>query len=110
MTVPYSATQPESGQIGALPGSVVLDFGTNWCGHCQASQPVVDQALSVWDSVRHIKVEDGPGRLLGRTYGVKLWPTLVFLRDGKEVARLVRPLAGAAIRDVLATMTNRDRP
>jgi thioredoxin 1 len=37
--------------------------------------------------VRHVKVEDGSGRRLGRSFGVKLWPTLVFLRDGREVAR-----------------------
>ena len=39
----------------------------------------------------HVKVEDGPGRRLGRSFGIKLWPTLVFLKDGVEVARLVRP-------------------
>lgn len=41
--------------------------------------------------VRHLKIEDGPGRPLGRSFGIKLWPTLVFLRDGTEVARVVRP-------------------
>ena len=41
--------------------------------------------------VPHVKVEDGPGRRLGRSFGVKLWPTLVFLRDGVEVEKLVRP-------------------
>jgi thioredoxin 1 len=51
--------------------------------------------------VRHIRVEDGRGRPLGRSFRVKLWPTLVFLKDGKEVARLVRP-SGAAIEDALA--------
>jgi len=37
------------------------------------------------------KVEDGRGRPLGRSFGIKLWPTLVFLRDGQERARVVRP-------------------
>ncbi|MNT09602.1 hypothetical protein D3C72_1443910 [compost metagenome] len=45
----------------------------------------------------HIRVEDGPGRVLGRSFKVKLWPTLVFLKDGQEVARLVRPLDSAEI-------------
>jgi thioredoxin 1 len=47
--------------------------------------------------VRHVKVEDGSGRRLGRSFGVKLWPTLVFLRDGTERARAVRPRDLAAI-------------
>ena len=41
--------------------------------------------------IDHLRVEDGPGRRLGRTYRVKLWPTLVLLRDGCEIARVVRP-------------------
>jgi len=52
--------------------------------------------------VRHIKIADASGRRLGRSFGVKLWPTLVFLRDGKESARLVRPAAAGAIRKALA--------
>ena len=31
------------------------------------------------------------GKPLGRSFQVKLWPTLIFLKDGKEVARAVRP-------------------
>jgi thioredoxin 1 len=51
--------------------------------------------------VKHLKVEDGPGRRLGRSFRVKLWPTLVFMRDGIEVARLVRPRDAAAIAEAL---------
>ena len=102
MTVQYNATQPDPAQINMAPGPALLDFGTNWCGHCRATQPLVDQALTTHQAVRHIKVEDGPGRALGRAYGVTLWPTLVFLRDGRELARLVRPLDGAAIAQALA--------
>jgi thioredoxin 1 len=43
------------------------------------------------------KVEDGPGRPLGRSFKVKLWPTLIFLRDGAEVARVVRPTEVRAV-------------
>jgi thioredoxin 1 len=50
--------------------------------------------LKEFGDARHIKVEDGPGRPLGRSFRVKLWPTLVFLRDGKVVQQLARP--GAA--------------
>lgn len=52
--------------------------------------------------MRHLKVEDGSGRPLGRSFRVKLWPTLVFLRDGQEVSRLVRPQQAGPIRDALA--------
>lgn len=101
MTQAYSVDQPARADIDALTGSTLLQFGTNWCGHCQAAQPSVVQALADHPDVRHIKVEDGPGRVLGRSFSVKLWPTLVFLQDGREVGRLVRPVASAPIRDML---------
>jgi thioredoxin 1 len=47
--------------------------------------------LQEYSGVRHIKVEDGKGKPLGRSFQVKLWPTLVFLRDGKVVEQMARP-------------------
>jgi thioredoxin 1 len=102
MTTPYDTVQPERTAIDALPGTVALEFGTDWCGHCQAATPHIGAALAGQPAVRHIKVEDGPGRPLGRSFRVKLWPTLVVLQGGKEVARVVRPLDVAEVREALA--------
>ncbi|MGJ7581891.1 thioredoxin family protein [Variovorax sp. RHLX14] len=102
MTNPYTPESQTRADIDALRGLAVLDFGTNWCGHCQAARPLVDQALAGRGDVAHIKVEDGSGRPLGRTYRVKLWPTLVFLRDGVEVSRLVRPTDSATVSEALS--------
>lgn len=98
----YTETQPERREIDALRGPVVVDFGTNWCGFCLAAQPLVDAAFAQHPGVQHLKVEDGPGRPLGRSFRVKLWPTLVFLRDGQEVGRLVRPQSEADVEQALA--------
>lgn len=87
----YDTAQPERSAIDALPGVVALDFGTNWCGYCQAAEQYIEEALAPYPQVKHIKVEDGPGRPLGRSFRVKLWPTVVVLKDGQEVARVVRP-------------------
>lgn len=92
---------PQREEVDALPGPTVVEFGTPWCGHCQRAQPLIAQALNAHAAVRHLKIEDGPGQRLGRSYAVKLWPTLVFLKDGKEVARLVRPQDAQAIADAL---------
>jgi thioredoxin 1 len=80
----------------------VLEFGTSWCGWCRRAQPHIRSALAGHQRVRHIKVEDGSGQPLGRHYGVKLWPTLVFLCDGVEVARAVRPDTAEPISRALA--------
>jgi thioredoxin 1 len=91
MLTTYSAEQPDRTQVDALRGPAVVEFGTNWCGHCQAAQPLLAQVFNDYPHVHHTKVEDGSGRPLGRSFRVKLWPTLIFLRDGQEVLRLVRP-------------------
>ena len=83
--------EPLRADIDALEGATLLEFGAPWCEHCNAAQPLIASAFANHPGVRHIRVEDGRGRPLGRSFGVKLWPTLVFLRDGKEVSRLVRP-------------------
>lgn len=94
--------EPRRSEVDALPGPVLLEFGTNWCGHCRRAQPLIAEALAHHPGVRHIKVSDASGKPLGRSFGVKLWPTLVFLRDGIETARLVRPGDAGAIRRALA--------
>lgn len=83
--------EPTRAEVDALPGATVLEFGTSWCGWCRGAQASIAEALADQPGIRHLQVEDGPGRPLGRSFGVKLWPTLVFLRDGQEVGRVVRP-------------------
>lgn len=106
--MPYAATHlqtpPERAEVDQLTGATVLEFGTPWCGHCQRAQMLIEQALQDRPQVQHIKVEDGPGRPLGRSYRVKLWPTLVFLRDGQEMARVVRPQTAQELQDALAPL------
>ena len=92
---------PSRADVDALRGLTLLEFGTDWCGHCRAAQPAVAEALAVATGWHHLKVEDGPGRALGRSFRVKLWPTLVLLRDGQELARLVRPTQASDIRQAL---------
>ncbi|MDD2663194.1 MAG: thioredoxin family protein [Dechloromonas sp.] len=100
----YAVDAPERAEIDALPGPLLLEFGTGWCGHCRAAQPLIEAALRDLPGLRHVKVEDGPGRRLGRSFRVKLWPTLVLLRDGREIERLVRPDDAAQLAAALARL------
>jgi len=82
----------------------LLEFGTDWCGHCRAAQPALAEIQLADTGWRHLKVEDGPGRALGRSFRVKLWPTLILLKDGQEAARLVRPTQAQDIRQALQAL------
>ena len=101
MNEDYAATEPARAEIDALAGPTLLEFGSPTCGHCRVAQPLIAAALANHPRVRHIKIADGPGRPLGRSFRVKLWPTLVFLTNGRESARLVRPDGVSAIREAL---------
>ena len=103
----YENPEPAREAIDGLAGPVLLEFGTPWCGYCRRAQPRIETALEAHPAVRHMKVEDGSGRRLGRSFAVKLWPTLVFLRDGLVAERLVRPATSAEIAAALARIDPR---
>ena len=101
MSPDTQATEPSRAEIDAIEQPLVLEFGAPWCGHCQAAQPIVASVLATVGPLRHLQIEDGKGRLLGRSFRVKLWPTLIFLRDGQEMSRLVRPAGEDEVRQAL---------
>lgn len=100
----HVTVEPKLEEIDALRAPTVLEFGTDWCGYCQGAQPLIAQAFDAYPHIAHIKVEDGSGRPLGRSFGINLWPTLLFLRDGREVTRLVRPQSVQEITDAMQTI------
>ena len=97
MDKPYAEAEPSRAEVNSLPGPTLLEFGSPTCGHCRRAQPLIAAALAAHPRVRHLKVADASGQRLGRSYGVKLWPTLVMLNGGREVARLVRPVEAGEI-------------
>ncbi len=99
-----TTAEPSRAEVDATPGPWVIEFGDATCGFCRAARPGIEQALATRPDVRHLKIADGRGRPLGRSFGVKLWPTLVFLQDGREVERLVRPMEQALVAKALGTL------
>jgi thioredoxin 1 len=97
--------EPTRGEIDQTRGPLLLEFGTSWCPHCQALAPKLARLLEDYPGIPHIKIEDGPGRALGRSFLVKLWPNLVFLHDGQVVKQLARP-EEADVKEALKTVVD----
>lgn len=87
----YAGQEPARADVDTLAGTTVIEFGAPWCPHCIGAQSLLEAVLAAHSDIRHLKIEDGPGRPLGRSFRVKLWPTLIVLHDGEERARAVRP-------------------
>jgi thioredoxin 1 len=103
-TPTFAVDAPARAEIDARPGRLLLEFGVDWCPHCLGAQPLLAAAMQAYPELPHLKIEDGPGRRLGRSFRVKLWPTLVLIKDGQELERLVRPTVSGDIAAAIARL------
>ena len=101
----YHEEEPTRNDVDQASGLTLLEFGANWCGHCQAVSTTIEELTNKRTDVRHVRIADGRGKPLGRSFRVKLWPTLILLRDGKVISELVRPTR-AEIQTAFAQLGN----
>lgn len=101
--IDYAADAPTRAEIDSIAEPLVIEFGAPWCSFCQGAQSVIAAGLAS-GAPRHLRIEDGKGKPLGRSFAVKLWPTLVFMQQGHEVARVVRPTEPQQVADALAAL------
>jgi thioredoxin 1 len=102
----YQVAEPTREEVDRINGPVLIEFGAPWCGYCMAAQAALRTAFADYPHIHHLKIEDGKGRPLGRSYRVRLWPTLIFLRDGIERDRLVRATDANAIRESMSRLAS----
>ncbi len=69
---------------------VVVDFYADWCGPCKIMAPLLDDvAHRRAGELLVVKLDTDRNPVTGQRFGIRGIPTLIALRDGKEVARRV---------------------
>ena len=68
----------------------MVDFFATWCGPCKMLGPVVEELAEAYDGrVVTAKVDVDEAQALAMACRVMSVPTVIFLKGGKELARLV---------------------
>ena len=82
---------------------VVVDFWATWCGPCKRLGPIIEEIAAEYDGKAIIgKCDIEENDELTEQFGIMNVPTVVFLKDGKEVDRVV----GLAMKNVYQDKLN----
>lgn len=76
-------------QVLDNPKTVLLDFWATWCGPCMMISPIVDEIAEENPAivVGKVNVDEQPG--LAQAFGIESIPTLITVKDGNEVGKLI---------------------
>ena len=81
---------------------VMIDFWATWCGPCRRLAPIVEELAAEFDGkviVGKCDIEENTD--LTERFGIMNVPTIVFIKDGKEVDRVVGAAAKSVFQDKL---------
>lgn len=68
---------------------LVVDFTASWCGPCKFMEPAVHAMAAKFTDVEFAKIDVDELQDVSQEFNVDAMPTFVFLKQGKEVDRVV---------------------
>ncbi|KAI3722368.1 hypothetical protein L2E82_33404 [Cichorium intybus] len=89
------------------PKLMVVDFSASWCGPCKMLEPFIRSLASKYQEIDFIKIDVDELQDVAQQFGVQAMPTLVLLKQGKEVGRVIGAKSNELEKKILQ---NREAP
>ncbi len=85
----HKTTRSSEAHLGQFSnaGNVVIDFYADWCNPCKRMSPLIDNVAATMPEFTFIKINRDYFLDLAKTFNITSIPTLIFLKDGKEIGR-----------------------
>jgi thioredoxin 1 len=86
---------------------VLVDFGAEWCGACRLLEPVIHELANELGGqaiVTQVDVDANPR--LAAHYGIQALPTLLVIKNGEVVDKVVGVASKAELRDKIDSQTD----
>lgn len=80
---------------------VLIDFYAEWCGPCRALSPIVEEIADSREDIKVCKVNVDENMSLAQKYSVESIPTLVVVKDGSVVNKVVGAVPRSTIEEML---------
>lgn len=98
------ATTDNFADVASAPVLVLVDLWAPWCGPCRTIGPLIEQAATdLAGQLKVVKVNVDQSPEVSAQYGVQGIPTMLLLRDGKEVSRKVGAIPAPDLKSWIAT-------